>query len=206
MEFVIATGYAPVSAPTAQTSQNSSSSQPTLSPLEKRLDFFTKMSKEMAISRYFFAHSFFVKKRFRSEELNEVQNVVNEIPNNTNGIMITSEQGAVAARRAKDTAYVHRDSLFNVRLFFESAKIDGVAEGRKWATKFMKSTRFIDGGETYQNYPDIELKDYLQRYYGSNLEKLTQIKRKWDPNGYFNSKMSIPTTRDQEHEWIWTKK
>lgn len=140
-----------------------------------------------------------MKRQLRSGQLNEVQNVVSEIPNNTNGIMITSEQGAIAARRPKDTAYVHRDSLFNVRLFFESMTVDGVVEGKKWAKKFMKSTKFMDSGETYQNYPDIELKDYLSRYYGSNLEKLMEIKRKWDPKGYFDSKMSIPTRRHHEH-------
>lgn len=192
LEFVIATGYAPVVTP--KPSQNSTSNA-----LENRLDFFESMTKEMAISRYFMGNSFFVKKHFRAEELNEVQSVVSEIPKNTNGIMITSEQGAVAKRQIKDSAYVHRDSLYNVRLFFESMTIDGVADGKKWRNKFLKSTKFMDSGETYQNYPDLELKDYLSRYYGSNLDKLIQIKRKWDPKGYFNSKMSIPTTWRHEH-------
>lgn len=199
IEFVIATGYTPVVTPTSQPSNQSQTTQTSASAVDDRLDFFATMTKEMAITRYFFASSFFVKKHLRSEQLNEVQNVVSEIPNNTNGVMITSEQGAIATKRPKDSAYVHRDSLFNVRLFYESMNGDGVADGKKWAKKFMKSTRFMDSGETYQNYPDLELEDYLSRYYGGNLEKLMEIKRKWDPNGYLNSKMSIPTSRRNDH-------
>lgn len=148
----------------------------------------------MAIPRYFFSKSFFVNKQFRSEQLTEVQNIVNEIPNNTNGIQINSEQGAVAARRSSDSAYVHRNSLFNVRLFVDSVQVDSVAAGKNWTRQFMKVAQFMDAGETYQNYPDLELDDYLVRYYGSNLYKLIQIKRRWDPFGYFNSTMSIPRT------------
>lgn len=199
IEFIIATSYTPVKPPALQTPQNSSTSEPqtmqTLTnTIDKRLDFFSTMTKEMAISRYFFSKSFFVKKHLRSEQLKAVQDVVNEIPNNTNGIQINSEQGAVGARQANDMAYIHRDSLFSVRLFFETMTVDGVVEGKKWMDKFVKSAQFMDSGETYQNYPDIELKDYLTRFYGNNLKKLIQIKRKWDPYRYFNSIMSIPTT------------
>lgn len=148
----------------------------------------------MAIPRYFFAKSFFVNKHLRSDQLQELQKVVSEIPNNTNGIQINTEQGAVAAKCSNDSVYVHRNSLFNVRLFYESGKVDGVDAGKSWTKKFMKSAKFMDAGETYQNYPDLELDDYLSRYYGGNLNRLIRIKRKWDPFGYFNSFMSIPTT------------
>ncbi|KAJ6641251.1 Xylooligosaccharide oxidase [Pseudolycoriella hygida] len=190
IEFVIATGYTPVTTQPIQPTP-----QTPMSVLRSKLDFLETLTKEIAVTRYFFARSFFVNKHLCSEQLTEVQNVVSEIPNNTNGIMITSEQGTVAAIRSNSTSYVHRNSLFNVRLFFESLKVDDVAAGRKWLKKFMKSTKFMDSGETYQNYPDLELKDYLWRYYGRNLKKLIEIKRHSDPRGYFDSKMSIPTTR-----------
>ncbi len=188
IEFVIATSYTPVK---VNASPQSSSS--TTQTLTSTLNFLSTLTKEMALPLYVFCKSFFVKKHLRSEQLKEVQYVLNEIPNNTTGIQINSELGAVGARHATDSAYVHRNVLFNVRVFYDSLSIDGVVEGKNWTNRLMKATKFMDSGETYQNYPDIELKDYLSRYYGNNLKKLIQIKRKWDPFGYFNSIMSIPT-------------
>lgn len=192
IELVIGTSYTPVVA--AQPQLNSSTSvQSTTNPIEQKLNFFSTLTKEMAIPRYYFSKSFFVKKHFRSEQLNGVQAVLNEIPNYTSGIQINSEQGAVSSRRPTDSSYVHRNSLFNVRVFHESLDGSTVVAGRNWTNKFMQAAKLMDSGETYQNYPDLELVDYLRRYYGGNLKKLIQIKRKWDPYGYFNSKMSIPT-------------
>ncbi len=54
----------------------------------------------------------------------------------------------------------------------------------------------VDG--CYYNYPDSDLNAYggltgaLQLYFGENLSRLQAVKRRWDPNDYFNSFQSIP--------------
>lgn len=54
----------------------------------------------------------------------------------------------------------------------------------------------VDG--CYYNYPDSDLNQYgglegaLKLYFGNNLDKLKQVKKRWDPNDYFNSFQSIP--------------
>ncbi len=54
----------------------------------------------------------------------------------------------------------------------------------------------VDG--CYYNYPDSDLNRFggldaaLQLYFGNNLPRLKQAKRRWDPNNYFNSFQSIP--------------
>jgi hexose oxidase len=54
----------------------------------------------------------------------------------------------------------------------------------------------VDG--CYYNYPDSDLNAYggltgaLQLYFGENLDRLQAVKRRWDPNDYFNSFQSIP--------------
>lgn len=45
--------------------------------------------------------------------------------------------------------------------------------------------------DVYQNMPDILLDDYLERYYGQNLSKLTKIKTIVDPNNFFNYPQSV---------------
>lgn len=189
------TGYVPV----FTLPQNSSSTK--TNPIDNQLNFYSSLTKDMALSRYFFSKSFFVKKHIRSDELKELQDVLNEIPNNTLGIQINSEQGAIGARRATDSSYVHRNVLFNLRVVYDSLNGDTIVAAKQWTNKFMNASQFMDCGATYQNFPDLALTDYLPRYYGSNLQKLIQIKRKWDPYGYFNSTMSIPTTHTSTFRW-----
>lgn len=54
----------------------------------------------------------------------------------------------------------------------------------------------VDG--CYYNYPDSDLNEFggleaaLQLYFGNNLTRLKEVKKRWDPNNYFNSFQSIP--------------
>lgn len=195
IEFVVATSFTPVvihsSLKQSSERQPTSANNETMAKaLEKQLQFFSTLTKEMATPRYSFEKSFFVKQKFCTHDLNEVQKVLLEVPNLTSGIMITSEQGAIGTPRSTDSAYVHRGNLFDLRIRFDGSNLMDVVPGKAWQEKFVKTARFMDSGETYQNYPDLQLKDYLFRYYGANLGKLI---RKWDPKGYFNTKQSIPS-------------
>lgn len=198
IEFVVATSFTPVTIPSSQKQlsppepQSSSANETLATNIKKKLEFFSKLTKETAISRYSIQKSFFGNKRFDAQDLNGVQRVLSGIPNYT-AVVIRSEQGAISARPSTDSVYVHRDHIFNVRIQFEGLNVEDVGPGKAWMEKFVKSARFMDDGKTFPNYPDIELKDYLHRYYGSNLEKLILIKRKWDPRDYFKTKQSIPT-------------
>lgn len=156
------------------------------------LDFLSSLNKDMAIPHYFFANSFFVKDRYKKAEyFMPAAKTLLKIPK-FSAIQINNEEGAIKLVGSNASSYVHRDVLFNIKVYFNSENVEDVEPSRKWTRKFLKSIRFLDSGETYQNYPERNLKDYLNRFYGSNLEKLIKIKRKWDPKGYFHSQMSIP--------------
>ena len=45
----------------------------------------------------------------------------------------------------------------------------------------------------YQNFIDPALTDWQHAYYGTNLGRLTKVKRKYDPHDLFKFPQSIPT-------------
>ncbi|HEX2417990.1 MAG TPA: BBE domain-containing protein [Micromonosporaceae bacterium] len=53
--------------------------------------------------------------------------------------------------------------------------------------------RYGSGG-AYVNYPDPELPAWARAYYGPNLERLIEVKTKYDPTGLFRSPQAVPLT------------
>lgn len=104
--------------------------------------------------------------------------------------------GAANAVGKNETAYVHRDSLIWVLInsHWESS-ISGCNE--KGDSELIWLNNFIDqlsphlDFSSYVNIPDIDLDYPLERYYGSNLPRLQEIKKKYDPDNLFQYSQSI---------------
>jgi FAD/FMN-containing dehydrogenase len=47
-------------------------------------------------------------------------------------------------------------------------------------------------GRVYPNFPDPDLDDWAQAYYGANYARLVKIKAKYDPHGVFRFPQSLP--------------
>jgi FAD/FMN-containing dehydrogenase len=43
----------------------------------------------------------------------------------------------------------------------------------------------------YANYSDKSLSDWRTAYYGAHLERLTSVKRQFDPDGFFSHPLSL---------------
>jgi hypothetical protein len=93
------------------------------------------------------------------------------------------------------TAFVHRGGLFIFAAETSWADYDppGVA-----AANLYWLDEFYDGifgdmppGQSYQNFPDPELKDWRRAYYGVNYHRLVGVKRKYDPAGFFSYPQAI---------------
>lgn len=101
--------------------------------------------------------------------------------------------GAINDLKPSDTAYVHRNILYEIRPAFL-----GTREQAKYAVQrlnfFFETTKsLMKHTQSYQNHLDVDLPDYLQRYYGQNLPRLIKVKRKYDPENVFRNPQSIPT-------------
>lgn len=89
------------------------------------------------------------------------------------------------------TAFPHRDALFwaHFQAHWKSQTEASLSIG--WVTDFYNAMKpYLSGA--YVNAPDIDLEYPLVEYYGRNLPRLIQIKRKYDKNNAFRYAQSIP--------------
>ncbi|MFY8094579.1 MAG: FAD-binding oxidoreductase [Niveispirillum sp.] len=91
---------------------------------------------------------------------------------------------------ADATAYVHRgnDWLFSVEMnwWLPTDPAGLIDENLNWQKDFYALANKVCGAVgAYQNFPDPTLDDYARAYYGNNLARLQQVKKKVDPKSIF---------------------
>lgn len=100
--------------------------------------------------------------------------------------------GKIKEGRDEDGCYPHRNAEF--LLYFISAfySPDLRSERLKNITNIKAGFAPATTGNIYVNYPDRELENWPDKYWGKNLARLSKVKREWDPDNFFNHPQSIP--------------
>ena len=95
--------------------------------------------------------------------------------------------GAIGEVAPSATAFVHRKVRFSVQILsyapFATAR-SRVRNARRLIAPF-------GNGQAYQNYPDLDIANARRAYYGSNYERLVQIKTELDPDNRFQVAQGI---------------
>jgi hypothetical protein len=103
--------------------------------------------------------------------------------------------GAVASVAPDATAFAHGKALMLTTVDLDWTPDDNeasVARNEAWLSEFHEAMRPFTSDQSYQNFIDGAERDYLRAYYGANLERLVEIKRKYDPSNLFHFPQSIP--------------
>ncbi|MFI6094907.1 FAD-binding oxidoreductase [Lentzea sp. NPDC051213] len=103
-------------------------------------------------------------------------------------------RGAIGRVPRHATAFVHRDARFMIRHAVLTGRraTDGQRlAARRWATSSWALVHPHGTGHVYPNYPDPDLTEWEHAYYGSNVERLREVKRAYDPTGAFRFRQSI---------------
>jgi FAD/FMN-containing dehydrogenase len=110
-------------------------------------------------------------------------------------VLMEAADGAVNDLAPDATAFVHRNNLFVAQYqarWRGSAPQSAIAANLAWADALYKAVEPYRSGFAYQNYIDSGLEDWEHAYYGANLDRLRQVKSKYDPDNFFRFAQSIP--------------
>jgi hypothetical protein len=106
-------------------------------------------------------------------------------------LIFDASGGAINRIHAGETAFVHRNALFSIQYY--SSWVGTGAGDLHWNRSLYSAMRPYVSGFAYQNYIDPDLASWQHAYYGSNLRRLSTVKRKHDPHAFFHFAQSIPT-------------
>jgi hypothetical protein len=123
-------------------------------------------------------------------------------PNANTYISFHSFGGAIGDFRPNETAFPYRDRmlLLQFQAWWNDPADDSTDQYINWVRSVrmtLEAEGLTDGG--FFNFQDASIKAdrhaLMKYYYGNNLDRLIDLKIKYDPNNVFQSGMNIPNKR-----------
>jgi FAD/FMN-containing dehydrogenase len=96
---------------------------------------------------------------------------------------------------ADATAFVHRDDLYWLKHATEVVPVASASEkeaAHDWITRSWQLVHQWGTGGVFPNFPDPDLEDWPRAYYGMNLDRLVDVKARYDPGNLFRFYQSLP--------------
>jgi FAD/FMN-containing dehydrogenase len=107
-------------------------------------------------------------------------------------LLIEQFGGAVARVPADQTAFAHRDALFNLAIIARWLEPAAAAAAHtEWARQTSAAMRPFTSGGVYVNYLGEEGADRVKAAYGPKYEQLVAVKKTYDPNNLFRVNQNI---------------
>jgi FAD/FMN-containing dehydrogenase len=109
-------------------------------------------------------------------------------------VTFTPWGGAYIRVPADATAFAHREELFLVQHLLVIDRDASAAEreaARDWLTSSWALVHPWGSGRVYPNFPDPDLEDWAEAYYGPNYDRLLRVKARYDPSDFFRFHQSL---------------
>lgn len=134
----------------------------------------------------------FVLRDYNREEIKKIIEVVSERAEGSTytAVSFYGLGGAVSDIEKNNTAFYYRNAKFimGFQSVWEDLKYAEI--NVNWVKERFEFIKSITEG-SFINFPIDSLDDYEKEYYGKNIVKLKEVKRKYDSNNTFNFEQSI---------------
>lgn len=105
----------------------------------------------------------------------------------TSAVLDFSPWGGAYNRVAPEaTAFAHRQERFLLKHDVVVTSPRDAPVAREWLARSWEIVHPYGSGGVYPNFPDPDLEDPLVAYHRANLERLRQVKARYDPDGVFS--------------------
>jgi FAD/FMN-containing dehydrogenase len=116
-------------------------------------------------------------------------------PSRYSVVIVEHCHGAIARVPPTETAFALRTSPYHFEIIAFWDDPAETAANLEWCNRFFGATVPFSSGEVYVNSLDEGEEHRIPEAYGPNWERLTQIKRRWDPTNFFHCNQNIPPAR-----------
>lgn len=140
--------------------------------------------------------------------LKEIVHYLDTAPSKQCALWMQSFGGAFADKAPGDTAFFHRRARFIMEFVGSWTPDTLLGEAcARWSEGLRDALREYTHG-SYVNFIDLSLstpghdkahQQYLEMYYGGNVQRLREIKTRVDPQNVFDFEQSIPLLPEHEH-------
>lgn len=153
---------------------------------EYLLNFPTQLPLNLPVSARSLAKSHIVARYLSQQECRDVIELYRDVGEPNNSIGFESYGGAINAVAPEATAFWHRRAMMDV--FFMPFWIYENTRERAEAdiVKFDRVVGPLSNGHSYQNYPNRDIEDFGNAYFGGNLARLIDVKKSYDPDNFFS--------------------
>lgn len=102
------------------------------------------------------------------------------------------EDGGISRVSSSATAFPHRDGAYGFHIHTGWADSSEDSRAMEWARVFSNEIARYSNGGVYVNLLAEDEQDRIKAAYGSNYDRLVELKEKWDPTNLFRGNQNIP--------------
>jgi hypothetical protein len=149
------------------------------------LTYPTELPPDIPNSARSVARSHIVARQLTPAECSSLIELYRASANPDNFIGFEPYGGAINDIAPDANAFWHRAALMDVFLFSFWLHQDDRAAALAYVTEFDRVVQPLSNGCSYQNYPNRQIQNFGNVYFGGNLARLQRVKRAYDPDNLF---------------------